>query len=123
MNNASGSPTDNKTSDPLIKQRTWRAAGVACIGGCAFMAWYGQGSFLSENTPLFLLGYWVLFLVLLLVAFYVVILDIRYIRMQLKMGERELFRETVDNEQFRKALREAKAEQNNSTSPPPSHKD
>ena len=82
-----------------------------------------QGSSEAAEHPLLVSREGERTLVLLLTAFYVVLLDIRYIRMQFKIGERELFRETVDNEQFRRALREAKAAQESAPPPPATEQD
>ena len=50
---------------------------------------------------------WGGFLRLLFVALYIVLLDVRYIRMQYHLGKREIFRKTLGSEEFRRALREA----------------
>ena len=69
------------------------------------MAWYGSETVKRDQSILFLLGYWGLFLLLVLVALYVVLLDVRYIRLQYKLGQREIFLKTLGSEEFRRALR------------------
>lgn len=92
---------------PLITQRNWRIAGGVILACGAAMAWYGV-DFVRQGYPSwFLLAYFGVFLVLLLAAFYIVILDIRYIRLQYVLRQREIFRSTIGSEEFRRALREA----------------
>lgn len=76
------------------------------------MAWYGSKSLSAEQSPTFMLLYWTAFLFCLLVAMYMVILDIRFIRMHYIMGQREIYRGTLANEEFRKTLIEAIETQN-----------
>jgi len=54
-----------------------------------------------------MLVYWSICLALLAVAGYIVILDIRYIRLQYTIGRRLVFRQTLGDERFRKELRTA----------------
>ena len=61
---------------------------------------------------LYLLGYWGVFLVFLLAAFYVVVLDIRYIRLQYLLAQRDAFHHTIGSEDFRRALYEAERKRN-----------
>ena len=71
------------------------------------MAWYGAAFLSFREGTLFLLAYWGVFLLLLFVAFYCVLLDIRYIRMLYALERRKLFHETVGNPEFRRALHAA----------------
>jgi len=68
------------------------------------MAWYGVKTLNPEQSPLYLLLYWGAFLFFLLVSMYMVILDIRYIRMQFVIGRREIYHGTLGSENFRKEL-------------------
>ena len=77
---------------------------VAC---CALMAWYGAGTLRVDASPLFLFAYWGIFLGLLVVVFFTVLLDIRFIRLQYRLGEREIFHSTLGSEDFRRALGQA----------------
>jgi hypothetical protein len=61
---------------------------------------------LRESLALFC-AYWGFFLICLLVALYCAILDWRYIHVQYTIARRELFRETLGDEAFRRALNEA----------------
>ncbi len=81
--------------------------GAGAILLCAAMAWFGVDIIRSDAGPVFLLVYWSVFLVLLLVALYIVMLDIRYIRLEYALGEREIFRSTFESEEFQQALRKA----------------
>lgn len=102
---------DNKKSTPLINQRMWRIVGGIAILACVFMAWYGGENLSRNHSPMFLLIYWGIFMLLLLVAMYVVLLDIRYIRLQYTLGARDIFDNTLGSEEFRKAIREAQEEE------------
>jgi len=75
--------------------------------GAALMAWYGsENRFFLYSLSLFLC-YWGVFLVLLITTLYIVMLDIRFIHLQYTIGQRELFRQTLGDESFRKELIEA----------------
>ncbi|MBL7644575.1 MAG: hypothetical protein JNK74_00155 [Candidatus Hydrogenedentes bacterium] len=62
---------------------------------------------MTSLEPVYQIAYWGLFLVSLLVALYMALLDLRYIRMQYSLGEKELFEDTLGSEEFRAALRKA----------------
>jgi di/tricarboxylate transporter len=94
-----------------MNQRTWRTIGGVCITGCAIMAWCGADFFNPPRSPAFLAGYWGVFIVLLIAAFYMVLLDVRFIRLQYHLGQRELFHETLGEEGLRKTLRDAEQQQ------------
>ena len=68
------------------------------------MAWHGGRTLGTEQTPTYLLLYWGVFLLFLLLAMYMVLLDIRYIRMQYLMGRREIYHGTLADEEFRREL-------------------
>ena len=70
------------------------------------MAFKGGDVLREGHTVYYLLGYWGIFLALLLGAFYVVILDIRYIRLQYLLAQRDAFHSTIGSESFRRALYE-----------------
>lgn len=111
MKNESSSGTiDSATS--LINQRNWRITGGVAITGCAVMAFFARHVMSSGASPIILSVFWVIWLLLLLLAMYCVLLDIRYLRVQFRLHERELFEETLGNETFRRAIIEAqRAEQ------------
>lgn len=72
------------------------------------MAWSGTRPGVTSLEPVYQIAYWGLFLVSLLVALYMALLDLRYIRMQYTLGEKELFEDTLGSEEFRTALRQAR---------------
>lgn len=74
------------------------------------MAWSGTKSGVTGLAPVFQVAYWVVFLLVLLLALYVALLDLRYIRMQYSHGEKELFEDTLGSEEFRSALRDTCSE-------------
>jgi hypothetical protein len=90
----------------LFNQRTWRRIGLASLAVCGAMAWGGTRSGVTHLGPLALLAYWGVFLAALLVALYMALIDLRYIRLQYSLGEKELFEETLGSEELRTALRE-----------------
>jgi hypothetical protein len=111
---------DQKTDTPPILQRVnprkWRLVGAGALGLCALMAWHGTRN-LSVVQPLwYLAAYWGIFLLSLLVAMYVVLLDIRYIRLVYRLGQRDIFQHTLGSEEFRRALREAHERENRPSS-------
>jgi hypothetical protein len=87
-----------------ITQTRWRAVGAVTTACAAGMAWYGAASrFFVESLVQFIL-YWGVFLALLVISLFIVALDIRYTILQYRLSERELFHETLGDEQFRKTL-------------------
>jgi len=96
-------------------QQIWRSAGLVFILGSAGMAWYGANIPWREYSLNFFVIYWGGFMVLFVAAIYCALLDIRYITAQYAAAKREVFRETLGDEDFRRALREAhKKKQSNS---------
>ena len=89
-------------------QRLWRIAGLALIGASAVMVWLGPGADVVRQRPVFYAVYWLVFLLLFLGAIYCVLLDIRYIRLQYHLAQRQLVRETMADEALQRALKEAK---------------
>ncbi|GMW03428.1 MAG: hypothetical protein AMXMBFR84_45620 [Candidatus Hydrogenedentota bacterium] len=98
-------------SDPLhqspVKQKHWRITGLASLGVCALMAFTAtEWPFLRESLLWFTL-YWLGFLLALLVTFYCVLLDIRYIRASFALERRDIFNETLGDPEFRESLKAA----------------
>lgn len=73
------------------------------------MAVFGAQSQALRANPLYFSLFWFGCVVLLGVAFYTALLDIRYIRMQYAMAKRELFFETLGVKQARERLDAASA--------------
>ena len=71
------------------------------------MAWYGTREGFNANEPRMLFIYWGVFVLFFLTTLYMALLDIRYIFLEFKLGERELFDDTIGNEAFRQAIRDA----------------
>jgi hypothetical protein len=88
----------------LELQTKWRLTGGGAVALSAGMAWYGAAFLSFREGTLFLLAYWGAFLLLLGVAFYCVLLDIRFIRMLYALERRKLFHETVGSPELRRAL-------------------
>ena len=92
-----------------MRQSHWRIVGGICLVCCGAMAVYGVKLKATSVSPWLFLGYWGLFLVLFLVMLYCVLIDLRYIRAEHAIMQREVFRETLGDEAFRRALREAQS--------------
>jgi len=74
---------------------------------------------MESGAPVLVLSlFWLFWLLLLLIALYCVLLDIRFLRLQFSLHERELYEETLGSEQFRKAIIEAQREQMKSLEEP-----
>lgn len=109
MKSAYSSGTTKPKLNPKA-QRTWRITGGAAIAACAAMTLF-SGFIVKPGTPLPILGlYWCVWLLLLLVALYCVLLDLRYLRAQFLSDERDLFKETLADESFRAAMVQAQRE-------------
>jgi len=72
------------------------------------MAWHGTGGALDGWGPRPVLIYWGVFFLFLLMALYMALLDLRYIWLQFKLGERALYNETLGEEAFRKEIGKAR---------------
>jgi TRAP-type C4-dicarboxylate transport system permease small subunit len=94
-----------------FQQKRWRIAGLLTLGGCAAMA-YGGATIAWQSWPVWaMIAYWCLFLLLLLLTFYIALIDIRFIRAEYAIMKRELFKETLGDEELRKALIEGERRQ------------
>lgn len=91
----------------LFEQRTWRIVGGVSILIAAAMAWYGSEHMVRGVAVWQLAVYWLVFLLLFLLAMYMVLLDLRYIRMQHAIDQRDLYLKTLADETVREALRKA----------------
>ncbi len=91
-------------------QTKWRIGGGMAVALAGLMAWYGVTHLNTRLSPGWLLAYWGLFLVVILVVFYIVLLDIRFIRVRYAVERRRIFQETIGEAGFRKALRQAHGE-------------
>ena len=88
-------------------QTKWRIAGGLAVALATLLVWYGVEYVNKSTSPLYLFIYWSIFVVCILVAFYCVLLDIRFIRVQFAMERRRIFQDTVGDQAFRKALNAA----------------
>jgi hypothetical protein len=83
------------------------------------MAWSGVRIEALRTRPVLGLIYWGGFLLLFLSALYCVFLDLRHIRAERVIAERQIFRETLGEESFRKSLRAAQEESARKAPPNP----
>lgn len=88
----------------MLNQRTWRTIGAVTLTGCGIMGLYGP-NVQYRDSPLAFAVYWTVFLILLFVTLWMVLIDIRYIRLQYRAGRRAIFMETLGDEEFRRSLR------------------
>lgn len=95
----------------MTLQRKWRLAGALALGLSALMAWYGVAHLGFAGSTLILIVYWSVFLLCLIVAFLMALLDLRYIRLQHALEQRRIFMETLGSKAFRESLRKAQQEQ------------
>lgn len=89
-----------------FSQRFWRSAGGAALLGAAVTALFLERAARAEaalSTQMWGLGFFIVFLG---AAFYCVLLDIRFIRMQYALAKRDAFLSTLGSEEFREALRQ-----------------
>lgn len=91
----------------LLTQARWRWAGGICLALCCVMAGFGVRLDVVRQTPVLFLLYWGLFLALFLVTLFCALLDLRHIRAEYAVAQRETFRDTLGDEAFRAALRAA----------------
>ena len=96
----------------MVNQRGWRRGGVVVLVAAGLMAWYAADSGVLRDTALhlsgllsdktletpsaslgFVLGYWGIFAAVILVALYLALIDVRFIRLRHALERRELVRE------------------------------
>jgi hypothetical protein len=91
----------------VLSQRAWRKAGAVTIAACAILAWVGSESHFFLGSPVICVFYWGAFLALLGATFYIVWLDLRFIRLQYAIQRRALFHQTLGDEELRKGILDA----------------
>ena len=114
MKNGYGSPMESNPTgegEPMISQYKWRIAGGACLVICAVMAVASLKLATPDTSVWVLVAYWGLFLLFLMIALYVAVLDFRYTQMRYKMTEKELFRDTFMTPEFKQAIQTALKEE------------
>ena len=89
--------------------------GGIAITGATLLAWYGTAVLKAGASKWVLCGYWGVFLCLLVFSLYIVVLDIRFIRLQYLLSQRDNFEKTIGSEDFRTALRELQQQRKQST--------
>jgi hypothetical protein len=100
-----------------LRQIHWRIAGAIAIGSCAVLAYGGANWEVWKNSRAVFALYWGGFGLLMLLAMYCALLDIRYIRVQYRAREREVFNQTLGEVSFRKDLRDARTRAGNEPDP------
>ena len=101
-----------------LTQRGWRTtlAGTMTLAG--LMAWYGSDAPALQASLRYFAIYWGIFLLLLLISLYLIVLDLRFIHVQYLIARRDLLRETLEDEAFRKALIRAQQQKAGGVSAP-----
>ncbi len=91
-------------------QTKWRIASGVALACAAVMTWYGaEGELPRQSIGAFLL-YWGICVLFLLIAVFLAIFDISYIRMRYAVEKRELARASLADKTLRKALKEGRAD-------------
>ena len=91
----------------MTLQTKWRIAGGIAIAGSVVLAYGGRHWDFPRQSLTHFMVYWLVFFIFFVTALLLAIWDLRYIRAQYRVDERELFRQTLGEEDFRKRLREA----------------
>ncbi|MFO7975348.1 MAG: hypothetical protein R6V12_12015 [Candidatus Hydrogenedentota bacterium] len=91
----------------MTLQTKWRIAGGVAIAVSALLAYGGLYWDFPRQSLTHFIVYWLLFFLFFIAALLLAIWDLRYIRAQYRVDERELFHQTLGDEDFRKRLREA----------------
>jgi len=91
----------------MTLQTKWRIAGGIAIGCSAVLAYGGLHWAFPRQSITHFIVYWIVFFMFFFVALLLAFWDLRYIRAQYRVDERELFHQTLGDEDFRKRLREA----------------
>ena len=92
-------------------------AGTMTLAG--LMAWYGCDAPILRTSLRYFSIYWGVFILLLLLSLYFIVLDLRFIHVQYLIARRDLLRETLEDETFRKTL--IQAQQATTDAPPASN--
>ena len=103
----------------MVKQQHWRIAGGIVILACTMMAIGGLRKDWAGSTLNAFITYWGIVVALLVAAVYCALVDLRYVRAQYAAAKREVFRETLGEESFRKDLRAAQQQNESSDSTEP----
>ena len=111
MSSASGSRDESKPlpGAPFLTRRGWRITGIISLIASAVMAWNGVAFIGAGWHWLALLAWWGTVVVLVLVAVYTVLLDLRFTQLHYVLAEREIFLDTLGSEEFRREIRRVMA--------------
>ena len=101
----------------MVSQQRWRIAGGACLVICIIMAIASLDLAKPDISVWVLVGYWGIFVLLLVAAIYIAVLDFRYTRVQYKVNERDIFRDTFMTPEFRQAIQDARKEEEKAANP------
>jgi hypothetical protein len=91
----------------MTRQTKWRIVGGIAIACSVVLAYGGRHWDFPRQSLTHFMVYWLVFFVFFVTALLLAIWDLRHIRAQYRVDERELFRQTLGEEDFRKRLREA----------------
>ena len=93
----------------MLTQKRWRMVGTASLIGSAGMLMYALRNGAPYGPVPCPIVYWGVFVLLVLAALFTALLDIRYNLVRYTMAKREVFREILGEESFRRSLREGYA--------------
>ncbi len=94
----------------LVSQRNLRIIGGICLLVALIMAAYGPAMLRQTGHWILPLVYWAVFIVVLLAALYIALLDIRFTRLRYKLEERELFHDVFMTKEFKQAVEDTQTE-------------
>jgi len=103
-------------------QTQWRVVCALTTAGAGLMTWYGMTAGPYFGSPLLTLIFWSIVIALIAATFFLVMLDVRFIRLRYALERQKLFKETLGSEDFRRALIRNQNKKNDSEpdTPPPS---
>ncbi len=97
----------------FFNQRIWRTVGAAALAIAGVMAWYGDTLTAGAGEARYVFAYWAALLLFVLLALYMAFIDIRYIRLQYRLEQRDLFTKTLGAEKFRTSLKKGQGQPTN----------
>ncbi len=94
----------------LVSQRNLRIVGGVCLLVALIMAAYGPAMLRQTGHWALPLIYWAVFVVVLLAALYIALIDIRFTRLQYKLEERALFHDVFLTKELRQSMKTTETE-------------
>lgn len=93
-----------------MEQKHWRIAGGITLGLSIVMALIGVNWTTLKDSPGVFFFFWGSVFGLLGITLLIAFIDLRYVRLQFQAGQRDAFKSTLGDENFRVALKRAQEE-------------